>query len=46
VDEATIVLLEMDDEEDDKLDALEFAGEDRIKLTINASNKIPVKVYT
>jgi hypothetical protein len=46
VDEATTVLLEMDDREDDTLEPLEFAGEDGIKLTIKASNKIPVKVYT
>ena len=46
MDEATIVLLELVELEEDTLDPLEDAGEDGIKLTIKASNKIPVKVYT
>ena len=45
-DELPIVLLELVELEEDKLDPLEFAVEDGIKLTIKASNKIPVKVYT
>jgi hypothetical protein len=46
VDEATIVLLELVELEEDELDPLEDASEDGIKLTIKASNNIPVKVYT
>jgi hypothetical protein len=46
VDEATIVLLELVELEEDELDPLEDASEDGIKLTIKTSNNIPVKVYT
>jgi hypothetical protein len=43
-DELPIVLLVLVELAEDKLDPLEFVGENEIKLTIKAKSKIPVKV--